>query len=191
MANMDYTKLSLPEVRAALDETARDVQATFGALDVRQLNWRPDARQWSVAQCLEHLLAANRMMSQASEAALAHLRPRTVWQRLPIVPGLLGRMLIRSQSPAGARKFTTSPQAQPTTSDIGADVIERFVQQHRDLTQRLMTLDERQAASAIMTSPFANLVVYSVLDGWRLVAAHDRRHVEQARRVMGMPGFPT
>jgi hypothetical protein len=29
-----------------------------------------------------------------------------------------------------------------------------------------------------------------VLDGCRLMVAHDRRHMEQARRVMQMPGFP-
>jgi hypothetical protein len=41
-----------------------------------------------------------------------------------------------------------------------------------------------------MTSPFASVVTYSVLDGWRLVVAHDRRHVEQARRVTQAAEFP-
>jgi hypothetical protein len=51
------------------------------------------------------------------------------------------------------------------------------------------TFDERHAARAIMTSPFIRIVAYSVLDGWRLVLAHDRRHFEQARRVTQSPGF--
>jgi hypothetical protein len=42
-----------------------------------------------------------------------------------------------------------------------------------------------------MTSPFIKVITYSVLDGWRLVFAHDRRHLEQARRVTLSPGFPT
>jgi hypothetical protein len=41
-----------------------------------------------------------------------------------------------------------------------------------------------------MTSPFVRVITYSVLDGWRLMLAHDRRHVEQAKRVMATPGFP-
>ena len=41
-----------------------------------------------------------------------------------------------------------------------------------------------------MTSPFARIITYSVLDGWRLMLAHDRRHVEQARRVVQSPEFP-
>ena len=41
-----------------------------------------------------------------------------------------------------------------------------------------------------MTSPFIKVVTYSVLDGWRLVFAHERRHFEQARAVSLSPGFP-
>jgi hypothetical protein len=37
---------------------------------------------------------------------------------------------------------------------------------------------------------FITLVTYSALDGWRLIVAHDQRHLEQARRVTQSPGFP-
>jgi hypothetical protein len=55
---------------------------------------------------------------------------------------------------------------------------------------RLQGLDERHAARAIMPSPFISVVTYSVLDGCRLMLAHDRRHFEQARRVTLSLGFP-
>jgi hypothetical protein len=41
-----------------------------------------------------------------------------------------------------------------------------------------------------MVSPFVRFITYSVLDGCRLMAAHDRRHFEQARRVTEAAGFP-
>ena len=188
---MDYTTLSLEQVRSGLDDIAREAQATFGGFDARQLNWRPDTTRWSVAQCFEHLLTANRLMVRAAEDALDDARPRTMWQRLPVLPGVLGRMLIRSQSPATTRKFKAAPEAQPASSAIAADIIERFVEQHVDTVARVRALDERDAARVIMTSPFIRVVTYSVLDGLRLIVAHDRRHFEQARRVMLSPGFPT
>jgi hypothetical protein len=187
---MDYTTLSLAEVRTGLDDIARETRATFGGLDARQLNWRPDAARWSVAQCFEHLLTANRLMVQAADNALNGARPRTIWQRLPVLPGLLGRTLIRSQAPEAARKFKASPKAQPATSDIAPDIIQRFVEQHVDAVARLRALAEGDAARAVMTSPFIGVVTYSVLDGWRLIVAHDRRHFEQARRVTLSAGFP-
>ena len=42
-----------------------------------------------------------------------------------------------------------------------------------------------------MTSPFVGFITYSVLDGARLMLAHDHRHIEQARRVTQAPGFPS
>jgi hypothetical protein len=184
---MDYTTLSLVEVAAVLEEHARDAQAAFGHLGARQLNWRPDATQWSIAQCCEHLLISNRLMMRAAEDALAARRP-TLWQRMPLLPGVLGRALIRSQSPDGTRKFAASSKATPT-HDIAADIIVRFVEQHHEAAARARTLDEGMAARTIMTSPFLRVIIYSVLDGWRLMAAHDRRHLEQARRVLQHADF--
>jgi hypothetical protein len=176
-------------VHAGLQQVAHDTAPTFGALTPQQLNWRPSTSQWSVAQCLEHLISANRMMLQSMDDAFQG-RDRTIWMRLPWMPRLMGRALIRSQAPEGTRKFKADPRAQPATSDIGVDVVARFVAQHHDVAARANALDETVAARTIMTSPFIRIVTYSVLDGWRIVLAHDHRHVEQARRVMRAPGFP-
>lgn len=187
---MNYTTLSLAEVRAGLEAAAREAQETFGGLDRRQLNWRPDATRWSVAQCLDHLLVVNRLLLQAAGDALDETRPRTFWQRLPVLPGVFGRLLIRSQAPEAARKFTAPPNARPSASDLGADLIPRLVEQHGTIASWMQALDEDRAARAIMTSPFLRVVTYSVADGLRLMLAHDRRHLAQARRVTLSHGFP-
>jgi hypothetical protein len=103
---------------------------------------------------------------------------------------MLGRALIRSQSPSSTRKYTAAPRVQPTASQIPADILQRFVAQHHDLAAWVQRLDEREAARTIMVSPLIGVVTYSVLDGCRLIVAHDWRHVEQAVRVTQSPGFP-
>jgi DinB superfamily len=180
----DYTNLLPADIAAALEAIASDTEAVFGPLDARRLNWRPDARQWSIAQCFDHLLNANRLMFQAADAALTGAAPRTIWQRLPLVPGMLGRALIRSQSPAGRRKYTAPLQARPAASDLAPDVVRRFMEQQRQAATTASALDGARAARIIMTSPFVRVVTYSVLDGWRIVVAHNHRHIEQARRVL-------
>ena len=160
---MDYTSLALSEVGRALDETAREAGDTFGGLDAGQLNWRPDAIGWSVAQCFEHLLVANRLMLTASQHALAH--PPGLWQRVPGLPGFFGRILIQSQSPQTTRKAKTSSKATPSASAIAADVIERFVAAHRERSAWIRTLDPDAAA-----------------DGHGL-AVGQRHHLQRARRL--------
>lgn len=187
---MDYTTLSPAEVRAELDAIALDVEAGFSGLDGRQLDWKPDPSRWSVGQCLEHLLAANGQMAEMAERALDPSRSRSLWQRLPGWPGLAGRMLIRTQSPEAARKFKAPGSAQPAASAVDAAIVRRLVDQQRDLARRLDAAAGRDLAGTIMVSPFLSIVTYSVLDGWRLIVAHERRHLQQARRVMETAGFP-
>lgn len=187
---MDYTTLSLDEVRSGLNAVIRNTETTFGRLSTTQLNWKPDATRWSVAQCFQHLLTSNEMALRAGQSALNGNRT-TVWQRLPVLPGLLGRALIRSQAPEATGKYKAPSIVQPAASELSADVLRRFIDQQREAISWMQSLDERRAARANMASPFIKLITYSVLDGCRLMLAHDRRHFEQARRVMALPQFPT
>ena len=128
-------------------------------------------------------------MLQAIGRALDRAATRTVWQRLPLWPRLFGWMLITSQAPGGKQRYTAPASAQPASSDIAPDTIERFIAwQQVGITalRRLSAADARR----IMVSPFVAQVTYSVLDGYRLIAAHQRRHFEQASRVMAHPEFP-
>lgn len=187
---MDYTTISLVDVRTELDAIAADAGTAFGRLDARQINWKADASRWSVAQCLEHLLTANRQMVEMADQALDATRGRTLWQRLPIWPGLLGRMLVRTQSPNATRRFKAPGKAQPAASALDTGIVARFVHQQRELIAKLDASATRDLAGVVMASPFLGIVTYSVLDGWRLIVAHERRHVQQAKQVMATPGFP-
>jgi hypothetical protein len=49
----------LPTLIVEATAIAGDAGRRFGALNREQLNWKPDAGQWSVAQCFEHLIKIN------------------------------------------------------------------------------------------------------------------------------------
>ena len=186
-----YTALSLADVEAELGAIGRDTESVFGRLDERQLNWRPDPTRWSVAQCFDHVLTANREMLQGIDTAMDASRPRTVWQRMPVLPRVFGWIMIRSQMPEAKRKFTAPRQITPASSAIDPGIVERFVAYQHEAAARVRSLDERDAARIVMVSPFVSFITYSVLDGCRLMVTHERRHVEQARRVTRVPGFPS
>src|SRR5215831_12004146 len=186
----NYTKLSLGEIQTAIADVAYDVRGTFGDLDERQLNWRPDPTRWSIAQCFDHLVRGNELLLAAAETAL-NAPPKTMWQRVPVLPTVYGWILIRSQSPHARGRYNAPVQARPTTSQIPGDILQRFVAQHDAAEEWTQGIDQRSAERAVMVSPFIDFVTYSVLDGLRLLVAHDRRHFEQARRVRQSPGFAT
>lgn len=186
-----YTTLSMAEIADAVHEIAEEARITFGALDQRQLNWRPDEKQWSVAQCFEHLVTANDLLVEGAKSAIRN-PPASMWQRLPLWPAMFGKLMIESQVPRepSSRRYTAPAIARPM-SNVAGDIIQRFGAQHREIEAWARQLDAGAASRAIMISPFAKVVTYSVLDGLRLLVAHDRRHFEQARRVMAaQPSSP-
>jgi hypothetical protein len=187
---MKYTALSLDDIVSEFGAMARDTRATFGGLDARQLNWRPGQTRWSVAQCFEHLLTSDELMFQAADAALRRSHPRTVWQRLPLFPALAGRLLIGVVSPDGKRKYTAPAPARPAESHIDPALMDRFLAFQDTAAASVRAVPPDEAARTIMISPFASFIAYSVLDAYRVVAAHQRRHFDQARRVMQTGGFP-
>jgi hypothetical protein len=180
----DYARLSLAEIRVQLAQVAEAVKADFGGLDASTLNWRPDPERWSVAQCLEHLLTTNRHMFASAVRALDGSQARNVWQQVPLFPRVWGTLLIRSQAPSGTRRFVAPSLARPAASDIAPAVVGLLVDQHRAAADVLATVSDTRVRQTLMTSPFARVITYSVLDGWRLVVAHDWRHIEQARRML-------
>lgn len=187
---MNYTSLSLADIEKDLAAIARDTQAVFAGLSEQQLNWRRDDTSWSVAQCFDHLLNANREMFQAIDAAMDPSRTRTVWQRLPILPRVFGSLLIDAVTPEAKRKLQAPRKAVPSSSGIDRQVIARFIASQPEAAARVRALAQREPARIIMVSPFAAFITYSVLDGCRVIVAHQRRHFEQARRVTQEPGFP-
>ena len=185
----DYTTLSLAQVAEELTGIAREAEDVFGRLDERRLNWKPDPARWSVAQCFQHLMTSNQLMLDGATAALSR-PPASIRQRIPVLPRLLGPALIKSQAPGGSRRYVAPAKAQPSRSDLPPDVIARFARQQRDLAEWTSHLDPSAAGRAIMPSPFVRVISYSVLDGSRLMVAHNRRHFEQARHVTEAVSFP-
>jgi hypothetical protein len=187
----DFTKLTLPEILAETEAIAADANRAFGGLNARQLNWKPAADAWSVAQCLEHLMAANHEMFPIMDEAMAGKKRTRFFERLPVLPGLSGKLMVKVVSPDSKQKLKAPRAARPAASAIDAEVVRRFVTHQREIAGRINGLERLNAAQVVMTSPFASFVAYSLLDACRLVVAHERRHLAQARRVMETPGFPS
>lgn len=186
----DFTRLSLSELLVETEAIAAEAQRAFGHLDIQRLNWQPGADSWSVAQCLEHLLTANGEMFRPLDEALAGTKRKTFFERLPVLPGLSGRIMIKVVSPGFRQKLKAPPSARPSASAIDAQIVNRFITQQREIIERMKKLERLDAARIVMTSPFVSFITYSLLDACRLIVAHERRHLAQARRVMETPAFP-
>src|SRR6185369_8678955 len=81
---MDYLTAKLPALITAANNIAAETKSTFGRLTPAQLNWKPSADRWSVAQCFDHLLTSNKGYFPTIEGVIAGVKP-TFWQRMPVL----------------------------------------------------------------------------------------------------------
>jgi hypothetical protein len=189
-ANMDYQNLTLPQIYDEAEAIAGDAKTLFGHLNQGQLNWKPASDSWSVAQCLDHLITANRGFHPVFDLILKGEYRMTFLHRMPFLPAFFGKIVIKAVSPDTPRKLKAPGLAQPSSSSIDPQIVERFVTQQRETLAKMKSLKDRGPAEIIITSPLLSVVVYSLLDAFRLIVAHERRHFAQAQRVMRSDRFP-
>jgi len=185
----DFATFTIPDIEQEFATIAREARDVLGALDERQINWKPGANRWSVAQCLDHLLTIDRLMFDGMDAAMDPARPKSLTERFPVLPSVFGRMMIRVVGPVATRKYSAPKSAVPSTSVLDPAIVARFIDHQAHNARRVRALDGRNPERVIMRSPFAP-IPYTVLDACRIVAAHERRHFEQARRVTQEAAFP-
>lgn len=186
-----YYQAPLPVLIEVANTVAPQVRAEFGGLRTDQLNWKPGGDKWSVGQCFDHVIVSNAEYFPIFDRVLQGAKTtNTIWEGLPGLPRLWGRMLIKSVSPDGTRKQKAPKIFTPTASAIDPGIIPRFIDQQERVVNYLNTLTAVDAEKIIITSPVARVITYSLLDACRVIVAHEQRHILQARRVMQLPGFP-
>jgi DinB superfamily len=174
-----------------LQTVAEDARKVFGGLSAAQLNWKPSAEQWSVGQCLDHLIVTNRCFFPDMERVASGKYRSSLWGRVSPLSGFFARFILKALDPEKGRKTKAPRVFEPSKSDVAADVIERFEAHQAELSTRMRATAGADLRGLKVTSPVSPVATYSLLDAYRIVVAHERKHFEQARRVTRAEGFPT
>ena len=186
---MDAQRSELATLIGAANNVASEAKSVFGNLSVAQLNWKPSSDRWSVGQCFDHLITSNAGYFPVVEGALAG-KKRTFLERMPVLPGLAGKMLIKALDPASTRKVKAPKKFQPAQSDIRASVIDDFVAQQAQVVEKMKATEHLDLERLIITSPVSTAITYSLMDAYRIIVVHEQRHFQQAKRVMEESAFP-
>jgi DinB superfamily len=99
-------------------------------------------------------------------------------------------MLIKSLDPSSTRKVRAPKKFQPAQSDVPGTIIEDFVAQQNQIVETIKSTANLDLERIVITSPAASFVTYSLMDAYRIIVVHERRHFQQAQRVTEESGFP-
>ena len=175
----------LAAIGAAYAAAAADARALVADLGETLGTWRAAPETWTVAECLDHLAAGNRVylaaMRPPAERALAGGRLR----RGPARPGLIGGWFVRLMEPPARPLFKTKAprKIRPRVSPPLADAAAAFLASQDEVQAFLRQFAAIDLAGVTFPNPLVPGIRFSLATGLHVLAAHTRRHLWQGWNV--------
>jgi hypothetical protein len=192
--NMLTTSSLSPEL-AELDRQFAAAKAEalelVNGLQESQLNWRSDAHSWSMGECLLHLNIVGDRCVQMLEMSLADARGRGRVADGPFGYGWLGKWIIARTEPPSKHKYKAPRAFTPAYGQpITAVVLPTFRDLQEQLSRQLEQASGLDLAHIRVPAPEARPLRFILQFTFAWIAAHERRHLWQARQVRNHAAFP-
>ncbi len=173
-----------------LDALSKQVQDSFGSLTAEQLNWKPEPGNWSIGQCLDHIVVSNKTYYPTFDRVLDGTYQLSFLQKFNPFKRSFGAMMIKSLGPGSPKKFTAPKIFEPSSSEVRPDIVSVFVEAQNALKEYFQRLSLADSSNKVIASPVSGLITYTLDDAMQIIAVHGQRHVNQALQVFHLPNFP-
>ncbi len=182
-----------PEIERLLFQAKMIRQEAEGlvvGMTSEQLNWSPGREQWSLSQCLAHLNATNRKMIEAIDESIRRGRQANMVSDGPFAYGFLSRMFHRMMEPPVKRKFKAPAAFVAAPGGNWEQIQADWKATHERVEELIQQANGLDLVRIKTTSPASRWIKYPLGIAFWIQAAHDKRHLWQARRVANDAAFP-
>jgi DinB superfamily len=180
----------LEAVREQFEATEREGRALAGSLSEAEFNWQPAPGRWSIGQCLQHLATGTDEVLPAIDRAITTAQEQQWMAQGPVRYGLFARMMVTSMEPPVKWRMKTNRMFQPRAELLHRDgVLAELTASRGRMLDRVRQSTGLDLRRAIVVSPVSRLIRVPLGAYLAFLAAHDRRHLWQARQVRAASGF--
>lgn len=167
------------------DATAR-AWKLINSTDGRLFTVRPQPASWSAAECLAHLSVSSEMFLPVIRTAVDDGRRNglTAKQKKEPTMDLLGRVLRWAMEPPIRKRYKTTAPFVPKSVRAKADAFGEFAALQSKLIDLLHDARGLDLTKIRITSPFDRRVRYNLYSAFRILTAHQRRHLWQAEQAV-------
>jgi uncharacterized damage-inducible protein DinB len=186
MTDEIFIKATLQKGKEAKDK----VKAEFFNISLEQLNWKPSSANWSIAQCLEHLIIADSSYFSDLKKIIEGTYKMSFWNRYSPFTGLCGRIMKGRLQEQVKKKMIAPKIIQPQASEKNLDIIENYHKNLDTFLELISNCKNVDIDKTIITSPTIPIVTYSLRDAFSFLVQHEHRHINQAIRIKTNERFP-
>ena len=174
----------LEDYRQQFEQIAVDAKDLTDGLTEAQFNWRPTPAEWSIGECLSHLIAVGTEELGTIGKAIEQGRARGLTAPgSPFELSAIERFLMRETEPPARHSVPTTKRFQPIHGQPVTGVLPTFLHLQRQLTILIEEMDGLDLRRIKVPMPISSLFKLSLGATVAQCAAHERRHLAQARRV--------
>jgi hypothetical protein len=176
--------------RQQLEELQAEILTLLEPLDDGQVNWRPEDRVWSIGQCVDHLGRTNAMVLEPLRLALTQGHAKGRIGKEPFRYGPLARWFLRSMSPQPRQRVKTPRKYTPAPEHEVQGLVREFTRVQQEMLVALGDAEGLDLGRVKMRSPALWLLRLPAGIWFAALAAHEARHLQQARGLLHHPAFP-
>jgi hypothetical protein len=176
-----------PEIdrfRVQFEQLASEADTLVAPLTDLAFTWQPAPDSWSVVQCIDHLNSTAREYLPMLDQGIADAIRRGLYSPGPYTYNWIGRLMTWVVDP-NTRIRAKAPRAfLPPAPRPRHDVMAAFRAYQVQYIDRLRQANGLDLARARVASPAARWIRMPLGSGFATMIAHERRHLQQARRVV-------
>lgn len=167
------------------------ISRKFASLTIEQINFHISSGKWSVGECFEHMIAANRLYYDklADKINKKQMKTRKS-EELPVKNSFIGKKILQTVKPDSNRRMKTFKVFEPSKLKLTDDVFERFVYLQNKFLKLTEKLSDVNLSTSYVTSPVSKLIRLNFADVFMIIIYHNMRHIKQAEAIVDLCFFP-
>jgi len=173
----------LQSYRRQFDEIRQQARELTAGLNEVRFNWRPKPLAWSIEECLAHLTMVGQWEVRAIEEAIQRGRARGATATGPFEYPAIDRFIVHQTEPPVRDPMPTPDRFVPLHGQPITAVLPTFLHVQDQLCLQLDQAEGLDLRRVKVATPISRLVKLSLGMMFAQIAAHERRHLAQARKV--------
>lgn len=171
-------------------EAKEKVSREFSVITLEQLNWKTFVESWSIAQCLQHLIASHNSYFPDLKKITEGDYRMDFWEKYSPFTSMFGRLFKDQLQEQVKRKISAPKKIRPSASKMQTEIIEDYHKNLDTFLQYISACQNTDLDKTIIKSPIIAIITYSLRDVFQFLIQHEHRHINQAIRVKANRGFP-
>jgi uncharacterized damage-inducible protein DinB len=166
-----------------LKETENGVEAAVSGLTEAQLNFKPAPDKWSVADCVKHIAASEKMLREMLDGGLK--QPANPEKRSEVKA--TDEQIVKKMEDRSTKVKTVDPLKPENTGFKTAEEALASFRENRESLIKFINETQDDMRNHVLALPMGTMDSYQVV---LFIAAHSNRHLQQINEVKADPNFP-